>query len=77
MAKKKTTYSFLPPKVYEALRWIVSIVLPATAMLITGLNKAWGWELPINAILATFSCVETFLGVVFLGSKLVSDSRNK
>lgn len=75
-AKKKVKYNFLPEKVYEALRWIVSIVLPATATLLAGLNQAWGWNLPMDAILATFMAVETFLGVVFLGSKLATDKRN-
>ena len=76
MAKKKVKYNFLPEKVYEALRWIVSIVLPATTALIAGLNQAWNWQLPMDAILATFACIETFLGVVFLGSKMVTDKRN-
>lgn len=75
-AKKKVKYSFLPEKVYEALRWVVSVVLPATATLLAGLNQAWGWNLPMDAILATFMAVETFLGVVFLGSKLATDKRN-
>lgn len=75
-AKKKVKYNFLPEKVYEALRWLVSIVLPATATLIAGLNIAWGWNLPMDAILATFTGVETFLGVVFLGSKIATDKRN-
>ena len=73
---KKQKYNFLPPKVYEALRWIVVIVLPATATLLAGLNQAWGWNLPMDAILSTFSAVETFLGVVFLGSKIVTDRKN-
>ena len=76
MAKKKTKNNFLPTKVYEALRWLVSIVLPATSALIVGLNKVWGWDLPINAIVVTFSLVETFLGVVFLGSKIITDKTN-
>jgi len=76
MAKKKVKYNFLPPMVYEALRWIVGIVLPAIATLLAGLNQAWNWNLPIDAILATFSIVETFLGVVFLGSKIATDKRN-
>ena len=76
MAKKKVKYNFLPEKVYEALRWIISIVLPATAALIAGLNQAWNWQLPMDAILATFACIETFLGAVFLGSKMVTDKRN-
>ena len=52
------------------------MVLPATATLIAGLNVAWGWALPMDAILATFTGVETFLGVVFLGSKIVTDAKN-
>jgi hypothetical protein len=64
---------FLPTWLYETLRWVVSIVLPAIATLISALNAAWNWGLPIEAILATFSAVETFLGAVFLGAKIVSD----
>ena len=64
---------FLPKWLYEGLRWVVSIVLPATATLLAGLNAAWNWNWPIEAILATFSAVETFLGAVFLGAKIVND----
>ena len=64
---------FLPKWLYEGLRWVVSIVLPATATLLAGLNSAWSWGWPIEAILATFSAVETFLGAVFLGAKIISD----
>lgn len=64
---------FLPKWLYEGLRWVVSIVLPATATLLAGLNAAWNWGWPIEAILATFSAVETFLGAVFLGAKIVND----
>lgn len=64
---------FLPTWLYETLRWVVSIVLPAITTLISALNAAWNWGLPIEAILATFSAVETFLGAVFLGAKIVSD----
>ena len=74
MAKKK--YSFIPEKVYESLRWLISIVLPAIAALISGLNQAWNWQLPMDAILTTFSVIETFLGAVFLGSKIVTDKKS-
>lgn len=64
---------FLPKWLYEGLRWVVSIVLPALATLLAGLNAAWNWGWPIEAILATFSAGETFLGAVFLGAKIVND----
>lgn len=66
---------FLPQWLYEGLRWVVSVVLPATASLIASLNAAWNWGLPIEAILTTFSGVETFLGAVFLGAKLLNDRK--
>ncbi len=71
MTKKKS--NVLPQKFYEGLRWIVSVVLPATATLLAGLNQAWCWNLNMDAILTTFMCVETFFGAVFLGSKIASD----
>lgn len=59
----------LPQKLYEILRWFTWIVLPATATLISALNAAWNWNLPIEAILATFSAVETFIGLILGISK--------
>lgn len=64
---------FLPTWIYESLRWVVSIVLPATATLLAGLNTAWNWGWPMESILATFSGVEVFLGAVFLGAKIIND----
>lgn len=66
--------AFLPKKVYELLRWLVWIVLPAIATLISILNQAWGWGWPIEAILTTFSGVETFLGTVLGISKIITDA---
>lgn len=60
----------LPDKLYEILRWLTWIVLPATATLISGLNSAWNWGLPIEAILTTFGVVETFIGTVLGIAKL-------
>ena len=73
---KKVKYNFLPPKVYEVLRWLISVVLPAIATLIACLNQAWEFNLPIDAILASFTGIETFLGVIFLGSKIATDRKN-
>ena len=65
----------LPSKIYEILRWITWIVLPATATFIAALNSAWQWNLPIEAILSTFSAIEAFIGVVH-GIAKVSNSNN-
>ena len=68
----------LPQKVYEALRWIVSIVLPAVQVLLVSLTSAWGWNIPIDAITATLAAIALFLGAVFGISKLTHDnSKNK
>lgn len=72
-----TGKKFLPKWLYELLRWMVSIVMPATATLLSALNGAWNWGWPIEAILATFSAVEAFLGAVFLGAKVASDKKSK
>lgn len=63
----------LPQKLYEVLRWFTWIVLPAIATLIAALNAAWGWNLPIDAILSTFAAVETFIGVVLGIAKYTND----
>lgn len=63
----------LPQKLYEILRWVTWIVLPAIATLISALNAAWSWGLPIDAILSTFAAVETFIGVVLGISKVTND----
>lgn len=60
----------LPDKLYEVLRWMTWIVLPATATLISVLNSAWNWGLPIEAIMTTFGAVETFIGSVLGIAKL-------
>ena len=60
-------------RVYEALRWLVSVVMPAIATRWATLDAAWGWGCPMEAILATFTGVETFLGAVFLASKYSYD----
>jgi len=63
----------LPSWLYECIRYAVCIVLPATATFIAALNEAWGWGLPIDAILATFTATETFLGAVFIIAKAASN----
>lgn len=65
--------NFLPKWLYESLRWLSAILMPGVATLLSALNAAWGWEWPMDSILATFVAVETFIGAVFLGSKIITD----
>lgn len=63
----------LPTKIYEILRWLIWIVLPAIGVLLTTLNNAWNWNLPLEAIMATLSGVELFLGTVLGIAKISND----
>lgn len=65
----------LPQKVYEALRWIIAVVLPALAIFITNLGKTWGWDLPYEAISETIKWVALFLGTIFGISKIMNEKR--
>lgn len=67
----------LSSKVYEVLRWVVVLVLPAISVLITNLGKTWGWELSYEAISATIDYIALFLGTIFGISKIVNDKKAK
>lgn len=52
-------------KVYDILKWIAMIVLPALATLYLGLSNVWG--LPFGEeISTTITLVNTFLGAVLM-----------
>ena len=52
-------------KVYDVLKWIAMIVLPALATLYLGLSNVWG--LPFGEeISTTITLVNTFLGAVLM-----------
>lgn len=63
----------LNQKLYEAIRWIISIVIPAVEVFFATLAKAWGWEVPTEAIITTLSATALFLGAIFGVSKVVND----
>ena len=69
-------YFKLPNGWYDILKWCVMIVLPAVATLLSALTSAWGWNIPIEAILKTFAAVETFLGAI-LGISTVAYNKEQ
>lgn len=54
-------------KVYDVLKWIALIVLPALATFYLGLSNVWG--LPYGEeISTTITLIDTFLGAVLMVS---------
>lgn len=53
----------IPNKVYDVLKWVLMIVVPAFVTLFTLLASTWAWDVPVEAIVATITGVATFIGV--------------
>lgn len=60
-------------KMYDALKYIAQIVLPAIATLYFALAGIWGFPYG-EEIVGTITAVDTFLGVLL---KISTDSYNK
>ena len=54
----------IPDKVYNKLKWILLIFVPAFITLLTTLTMVWKWDIPLEAIVTTISAVATFLGAL-------------
>lgn len=53
----------IPDKVYDILKWVVIIVLPAAATLYNVLASVWGWPFA-DEVVKTVTAIDTFLGAV-------------
>ena len=53
----------LPNKLYDVLKWLLMIVIPAFITLFSFLAQAWSWDIPTEAITGTITAVATFIGV--------------
>lgn len=53
----------LPDKVYDVLKWIVMICLPAFTSAYVGLAAVWGWPYP-EAVAKTSAIACTLLGAL-------------
>ena len=60
---------------YEALRWIIAIVLPAIGVLIVTLNNIWNLGWPAEQISLTLDAIGLFLGAIFGISKVINDKK--
>ena len=60
---KEETRMKMSNSVYDVLKFIAQIVLPALATLWAALGKIWGWPL-VTEITATICAIDTFLGAL-------------
>lgn len=51
-------------KVYDILKWITIVVLPAVTTLWLALASIWNWNIPAEAIGATLTAITAFLGTI-------------
>lgn len=66
----------LPQKVYEVLRWIVIVVIPALITLYGVIGNTC--NIPYTDVVLTIAgAVDVFLGTIFGISKLSYDAKNR
>ena len=53
----------LPDKVYDVLKWILTVAIAPTIALITGLGALYGFD--TFKIVETISLIATFFGAIF------------
>ncbi|TPF93639.1 holin [Bifidobacterium sp. UTBIF-68] len=59
----------LPDRVYDVLKWVALIILPALATLVQTLGPVWGWTWADPAA-TTISAVALTIGVIIGASAL-------
>ena len=53
----------LPDKVYDVMKWILTVCVAPTIALITGLGHLYGFD--TFKVVETISLIATFLGAIF------------
>lgn len=66
----------IPDKVYDVLKWILIVVCPAAITLLTVLENAWHWGIPLEPITATISGAATFIGIC-VGISTINYNKSK
>lgn len=66
----------IPDKLYDILKWVVIIVLPALATLYAALAAVWAWPNP-DQVVTTITAVDTFLGAVLCISSATYNKEGK
>lgn len=63
--------NFLPDRVYDVLKWIAIVCLPALSTFIVVISRIWGWPDLGSTIAQTITAVAVLLGAL-LGISSIS-----
>lgn len=64
----------IPEKIYQVLKWVALILLPAVAVLISTIGPQWGMPY-VDAIVTTINAIGLFIGTIIGASQLSSMGR--
>lgn len=56
--------SFLPDKVFDVLKWVAIVCLPALSVFVLCVSKIWGWADLGTLISETITAVAVLLGTL-------------
>ena len=59
----------LSNETYDILKWIITLVLPATATLVQTVGESLSWG-PTALVVTILTAVTTFLGAIFMTSSV-------
>ncbi|UNL66442.1 holin [Bifidobacterium longum subsp. longum] len=66
----------IPSRVYDVLKWLGLIVLPALAVFVNTVGPAWGWT-HVDAIVTTLNALGILAGARFLHARLTSPGHSR
>ena len=61
---------FKNDKVYDILKWVVTVIMPALATFILAIGKIWGFTEIAVPVAATVAALQTFLAAVLCVSSI-------
>ena len=64
----------IPDNVYQILKWVALILLPATAVLIGTVGPEWGMP-NVNAVVTTINAIGLFIGTCIGASQVAAMSK--
>lgn len=54
----------IPSKVYDVLKKIIQVVIPALLTCFIALANIWNWNIPVDAIVASVTAITACIGII-------------